>query len=150
MNCIGRTIASAALLAGAGCFGSSYSYLHDSNPEIEQSRQDYVDSNPDTHYKTDILAGRVRRGMTRLQVRVTWGDPELVTYKIPGGEIWSYSENEPSRGNSVYNLVFDGEQLHAVEVRHDDRSLNPDQPPQPGSDLPAIRTTTGKQPDPRF
>jgi hypothetical protein len=141
-------IASALLLAGSGCGG--YQYVRDVTPELEQSRQEYVQSNPENQYSDDILAGRVRKGMSRLQVRVTWGEPDEVTYKIPGGEIWSYSEIEPTRGTSVYNLLFDGEELNGVDVTRGGVSLtntDPDMVPSTEVPLTTVPSSTSGKPE---
>jgi hypothetical protein len=105
-----------AMLAGSGC--NSYRYMRDSTPQLEESRSAYVVNNPGNKYNDDITQGRVRPGMSRLQVRVTWGDPDQV---LPGGstgidQVWAYAEVEPSRGSSVYRLLFAGEYLQDVEV----------------------------------
>lgn len=102
-----------------GCLGcGSYRYMREVTPDVEASRRDYVETNPGSRYKDDILAGRVREGMSRLQVRSTWGDPDDVNPSTPGTEMWSYSEVDPSRGTSVYNLYFRGELLADVQVQH--------------------------------
>ena len=106
-------------VAVLGCFGcASYRYMREATPDIESSRREYVETNPGSRYKDDILAGRVREGMSRLQVRSTWGDPDEVAPGTPGTEVWSYNEVDPSRGTSVYNLHFQGELLADVMVQH--------------------------------
>ena len=114
----------ATLFAAAGC--NSYRYLRDSTPQLEQMRYEYVRGNPGGKYNNDILAGRVMPGMSRLQVRVTWGDPDQVRAgSTPGiDQIWSYAENEPSRGTSVYELHFSGEVLEGVEIQRAALVLN--------------------------
>ncbi|HYV65264.1 MAG TPA: hypothetical protein VE964_03415 [Myxococcales bacterium] len=114
----------ATLFAAAGC--NSYRYLRDSTPQLEQMRYEYVRGNPGGKYNNDILAGRVMPGMSRLQVRVTWGDPDQVRAgSTPGiDQIWSYAENEPSRGTSVYELHFTGEVLEGVEIQRAALVLN--------------------------
>jgi hypothetical protein len=92
--------------------------MRDATPELDMARQEYVRNNPGGRFNGDIAAGRVRKGMSRLQVRVTWGDPDHVTSSVPGSEVWAYEEVEPSRGTSVYNLHFDGELLTLVDVDH--------------------------------
>jgi outer membrane protein assembly factor BamE (lipoprotein component of BamABCDE complex) len=102
-----------------GCIGcSSYRYMRETTPDIEHSRKEYVDTNPGSRYTDDILAGRVREGMSRLQVRITWGDPDQVAPGTLGSEVWSYQELDPNRGTSVYNLQFQGELLANVRVDH--------------------------------
>jgi len=114
----------AVLFAAAGC--NSYRYLRDSTPQLEQMRYEYVRSNPGGKYNNDILAGRVMPGMSRLQVRITWGDPDQVRAgNAPGiDQIWAYAENEPSRGSSVYELHFTGEVLECVEIQRAALVLN--------------------------
>lgn len=114
----------ATLFAAAGC--NSYRYLRDSTPQLEQMRYEYVRSNPGGKYNNDILAGRLMPGMSRLQVRVTWGDPDQVRAgSTPGiDQIWAYAENEPSRGTSVYELHFSGEVLESVEIQRAALVLN--------------------------
>jgi hypothetical protein len=106
-------------IAVLGCLGcSSYGYMREMTPDVEHSRKEYVDTNPGSRYKDDILAGRVREGMSRLQVRITWGDPDQVAIGTPGTEVWSYQEMDPSRGTAIYNLQFKGELLAEVHVDH--------------------------------
>ena len=124
----------ATLFAAAGC--NSYRYLRDSTPQLEQIRYEYVRTNPGGKYNSDILAGRVVPGMSRLQVRVTWGDPDQVRAgNAPGiDQIWAYAENEPSRGTSVYELRFTGEVLEAVEIQRAALVLNTSPNEKPPSD----------------
>ena len=107
----------AGLLAAAlGC--GTYRYMRDATPEIQRSRQEYVLNNPGNRYNDDISLGRVRAGMSRLQVRVSWGDPDRVDLSTkPGsGETWSYDETDATNGTSVYLLRFDGEALSFVKI----------------------------------
>ena len=67
-------LAAAGLLAATGC--SSYRYMRDATAQLEDTRSAYVINNPGNKYNDDIVQGRVRPGMSRLQVRVTWGDPD--------------------------------------------------------------------------
>ena len=100
-----------------GC--SSYHYMRDITPELQTSRQEYVVNNPGNHFNDDIEVGRVRKGMSRLQVRSTWGEPDQLTHRTTNAETWSYQENEPGRGTSVFHLLFTGELLTQVDVvRH--------------------------------
>jgi outer membrane protein assembly factor BamE (lipoprotein component of BamABCDE complex) len=108
------TLTVGVLVALAGC--SSYRYMRDSTADIERSRLDYVENNPGNKFNDDIASGKVRKGMSRLQVRVTWGDPDLVAPQGPGTETWSYEESEPARGTSLYQLHFDGELLAAIDI----------------------------------
>lgn len=107
------------LVGTIGC--NSYQYLRDPTPQIEQMRYEYVRNNPGNKFNNDILVGRVKPGMSRLQVRVCWGEPDQVAAAERMGvdQVWSYAENEPSRGTSVYNLMFEGELLKTVEVSRD-------------------------------
>ena len=98
----------------SGCGG--YRAVRDTTPDVEQARRDYVSLNPESGYNEDILEGRVRKGMSRLQVRIAWGEPDQVNYGVPGSETWSYSETEKDRGASVYNLHFDSERLSEVDI----------------------------------
>lgn len=106
-----------ALLAVMGCSGS-YHYMRDTTPQLERMRFDYVRNNPGNKYNEDILVGRVKPGMSKLQVRITWGDPDhAFRGDRPGiDELWTYGEDEPSRGVSIYQLRFAGERLQGVEV----------------------------------
>jgi outer membrane protein assembly factor BamE (lipoprotein component of BamABCDE complex) len=47
--------------------------MRDITPELQTSRQEYVVNNPGNHFNDDIEVGRVRKGMSRLQVRSTLG-----------------------------------------------------------------------------
>jgi len=90
--------------------------MRDPTADLERSRIEYVENNPGNKYNDDIASGKVRKGMSRLQVRVTWGDPDQVAPQPPGTEFWAYEETEPARGNSVYQLRFDGEILADIDV----------------------------------
>jgi hypothetical protein len=59
--------------------------------------------------------------MSRLQVRVSWGEPDqVVAGDRPGvDQMWAYAEQEPSRGVSVFQLRFAGEILQNVESSRD-------------------------------
>ena len=132
----------ATLFAAAGC--NSYRYLRDSTPQLEQMRYEYVRSNPGGKYNNDILAGRLMPGMSRLQVRVTWGDPDQVRAgSTPGiDQIWAYAESEPSRGTSVYELHFSGEVLEGVEIQRAALVLNTSptatEKPAPADGAPSV------------
>lgn len=106
------------LLAATLLFSSctTYQYVRESSPDIEKSRRDYVHNNPGNRYNDDIEEGRIRDGMSRLQVRVTWGDPDRIVTNAANTETWAYDETETSRGVVVYNLRFDGELLTHVEI----------------------------------
>ena len=106
----------AAVLGTPGC--NSYQYVRDTTPQLEQMRYEYVRNNPGNRFNDAILAGRVQLGMSRLQVRVAWGDPDQVAAgdRLGVDQTWAYSEQEPSRGVSVYQLRFGGEILRAVDV----------------------------------
>jgi outer membrane protein assembly factor BamE (lipoprotein component of BamABCDE complex) len=111
---IRSTLTGCVLVALAGC--SSYRYMRDSSADIERSRLDYVENNPGNKFNDDIASGKVRKGMSRLQVRVTWGDPDQVAPQGPGTETWSYEETEPARGTSLYHLRFEGELLASIDI----------------------------------
>lgn len=98
-----------------GC--SSYRYMRDLTPELEVSRREYVLNNPGNRFNDDIRDGRVRSGMSRLQVRITWGDPDRIDAGLSPriGEVWSYEESETSR-STTYRLHFDGERLARMEM----------------------------------
>lgn len=112
----GFSVFAVALIACAGC--TSYRYMRDPTPEIEQSRVDYVTNNPNNDFNKDIRAGRVRKGMSRLQVRVTWGEPDLTENRGGGQETWTYVEPDASRGDAAYVLNFQGEILQRVDFQH--------------------------------
>lgn len=136
-------VAGAMLFAVLGC--SSYRYLREPSAELEQTRQDYVTNNPGNRFNDDIEAGRIRKGMSRLQVRVTWGDPDDVSPQVPGTELWSYQEDDPQRGTSIYSLRFDGELLRTVDIQHSNLTLSTEEKEtKPAAELP--RPTSGKKP----
>ena len=114
---IWRAPLTASALAGLlGC-GTYYS-MREATQELEHARQDYVLNNPGNRYNEDITVGRVRAGMSRLQVRVAWGDPDRVNMSTrPGsGEEWAYDETQESSGTAIYKLHFNGEVLSSVKV----------------------------------
>jgi outer membrane protein assembly factor BamE (lipoprotein component of BamABCDE complex) len=138
----------AATLLLSGC--ATYQYMRDSSPDIEKSRRDYVYNNPGNSYNDEIGDGRIRDGMSRLQVRVTWGDPDRIVTNGANTETWAYDETETSRGTAVYNLRFDGELLTHVEIERaalqlqtnapestknnpDDKDVRPPSSVKPGS-----------------
>ncbi len=109
------TVLIASSLTACGPFR----YMRDTTPELDQSRNDYVTNNPGNRFSDDILDGRVRRGMSRLQVRVTWGDPDRAEAgRVPQSTVWTYMEEEASRGAVQYNLHFEGELLTRLEAKH--------------------------------
>jgi outer membrane protein assembly factor BamE (lipoprotein component of BamABCDE complex) len=141
----GASILAVALVAGAGC--TTYRYMREVTPELEQSRREYVENNPKNDFNNNIAAGRVCKGMSRLQVRVTWGEPDDTVKHGAGQETWTYNEFDPSRGTANYNLRFSGEILQSVDFEHagapistDDRDrqrekerLQPKSPTTPGT-----------------
>jgi hypothetical protein len=146
-----KLVFGATLLCGC----QAYRYMRDVTPEVEASRREYVDTNPGNRYNDDITTGQVRTGMSRLQVHVTWGDPDRVSRGAAAGgraaELWSYEEADESRGQCVYVLRFTGEILQDVtvqrvnpELRGDDNAKNSD----PNGDK-AIRQTSGVKPGSR-
>ena len=141
------SILAVALVAGAGCTG--YRYMREVTPEIEQSRREYVENNPKNDFNKDIAAGRVCTGMSRLQVRVTWGEPDDTVKHGGGQESWTYHEFDPERGTASYNLRFTGEILQRVDFQHagaplstDDRERQRDKDAPPKSP-----TAPGSKPD---
>ena len=119
-------VAVAATLGTLGC--NSYQYVRDTTPQLEQMRYEYVRNNPGNRFNDAILAGRVQLGMSRLQVRVAWGDPDQVAAgdRLGVDQTWAYAEQEPSRGISVYQLRFGGEILRNVEVSRSPLDLGAD------------------------
>jgi len=116
----------AAVLGTLGC--NSYRYVRDTTPQLEQMRHEYVRNNPGNRFNDAILEGRVQPGMSRLQVRVAWGEPDQVAAgdRLGVDQTWAYAEQEPSRGSSVYQLRFGGEILRAVEVSRNALVLSAD------------------------
>jgi hypothetical protein len=128
-------------------------YMRDTTPELHVSRHEYVTNNPGNRFNDDILAGRVRPGMSRLQVRVTWGDPDKAALgRIPQSTIWTYEEEDTSRGVVQYLLHFEGELLARLETQHGAPELPTDtERKQTKSDDAGLKTRdSGKKPgDPR-
>lgn len=116
----------AVTLLLSGC--ATYQYMREASPDIEKTRRDYVYNNPGNRYNNDIEGGRIRDGMSRLQVRITWGDPDRIAINGANTETWSYDEIETSRGAVVYNLRFDGELLTHVEVDRSQSELRANSP----------------------
>jgi len=138
----GASILAVALVAGAGC--ATYRYMREASPEIEQSRREYVENNPKNDFNNHIAAGRVCKGMSRLQVRVTWGEPDDTVKHGGGQETWTYHEFDPARGTASYNLRFAGEILQRVDFQHagapistDDRERQSEKEPPPTKTTPA-------------
>jgi len=107
------------LIASSLTACGSFRYMRDTTPELDQSRKDYVLNNPGNRFNDEIITGQVRPGMSRLQVRVTWGDPDKAEAgRIPLSTVWTYQEEEPSRGVVLYHLHFEGELLARVDTQH--------------------------------
>ena len=115
-------VALTALMCGCAAFQS----MRDPTPGIDTSRTEYVRNNPGNRFNDDIGVGRIRKGMSRLQVRVTWGDPDQIVRGI-GNETWAYQETEPSRGYAVCRLRFEGELLSRVDLDHSGVPLSTDE-----------------------
>ncbi len=83
-------------------------YYGETTPQLEEMRHEYVRNNPGNRFNDDILAGRVHPGMSRLQVRVAWGEPDRVAKGDRAGidQVWTYEEDEPSRGESFFQMRF--------------------------------------------
>ena len=138
----------AAMLGATGC--NSYQYLRDSTQQLDQMRYEYVRNNPGNKFNNHIMSGRVQPGMSRLQVRVCWGEPDqVVAGDRPGvDQMWAYAEQEPSRGVSVYQLRFAGEILQNVEISRDALILGTakaDSRPPEENDLGSSGSTTTKR-----
>lgn len=106
-----------ALLVSAGC-GAGVVYYGDATPKMEATRHEYVRTNPDNRFNEDILEGRVQTGMSRLQVRVAWGEPDRVKIGDRAGidQVWTYEEDVPSRGESFYEMRFHKGVLHEIAM----------------------------------
>ena len=111
----GCVIVVASVLWITGC-GSSVIYYGDTTPKMETLRQEYVRNNPENRFNEDILAGRVQPGMSRLQVRVAWGEPDRMSKGDRAGidQVWTYAEDEPSRGESLFQMRFYQGVLHEI------------------------------------
>jgi hypothetical protein len=146
----GASILGVALFGWAGCSG--YQYMRDVTPEIEETRKEYVVNNPKNDFNDDIAVGRVCKGMSRLQVRVTWGEPDRIAPEGGGLESWWYQEFEPSRGAAIYRLHFRGEILEKVDFQHGGTPISTDDPDErtPGQEPPVPRQDTGKKPSGLF
>jgi hypothetical protein len=83
---------------------------------MEAVRHEYVRNNPGNRFNEDILEGRVHPGMSQLQVRVAWGEPDHVTKGSRAGidQVWTYEEDEPSRGESFFQMRFFQGVLHEI------------------------------------
>jgi hypothetical protein len=117
---LSRCAAVALACALCGC-GSAFQYFGDPDPGLEQGRYVYVKYHPGDEYNNEILAGRVRPGMNRDEVRASWGEPHDVAAATDTrvDEEWLYRDLEPSRGNQFYVLSFDKDLLAKVAViRH--------------------------------
>ena len=114
------------LLGLGGC--STYNYMHDSSPMLEENRANYVNEHPTGTFNDRILNGQVTKGMTRYEVLVAWGNPDFVRNRkmLPSGvvidEMWKYREDGVSSGSSTYILTFEGDLLDHIEV---DRGYSP-------------------------
>jgi len=111
----------AALLGLSGC--STYNYMRDATPNLEETRVTYVDSHPSGTFNDNILAGQVTCGMTREQVFVAWGQPDWVRSRkmTPDGvvidEMWKYREDASEPSPSTFELTFKGDLLDHIEVK---------------------------------
>lgn len=105
----------AAALAVAGC-NRGVVYYGDTTPKMEEVRHDYVRNNPGNRFNEDILEGRVHPGMSELQVRVAWGEPHHIAKGNEAGidQVWTYREDEPSRGESFFQMRFSQGVLYEI------------------------------------
>ncbi len=97
------------------CGCAALQAMRDPTPEIDTSRAEYVRNNPGNRFNNDIGAGRIRKGMSRLQVRVAWGDPDQIA-RGNGTETWAYQDTEPARVATVCRLRFEGELLTRIDL----------------------------------
>lgn len=110
----------ASLLGLSGC--STYNYLRDSSPALENTRHSYVDSHPTGTFNDKIAEGQITTGMTREEVLVSWGQPDWVRNRkmTPQGELidemWKYREDESASSPSTFILTFKGDLLDSIEV----------------------------------
>ncbi len=118
-----------ALVTGAalwitGCASNGVLYYGEPTQKMTEMRHDYVRNNPNNRFNDDILVGRVHPGMTRLQVRVAWGEPDRVHKGDRAGidQVWTYEEDEPSRGESFFQMRFYRGVLHEIAMT---RGSNP-------------------------
>jgi len=142
-----RSLVLVVALGGmVGC--TTFRYMRDPSPELEQSRQEYVVNNPGNRYNGDISEGRVRMGMSRLQVRTTWGDPDRSEAgRFAGSTVWSYDEEDPARGVVEYRLQFAGERLQNVEILRGANQLPADRVREATKrDDAGLKTQAGKKP----
>ena len=116
-----------ALVCGlSGC--STYNYMRDSSPTLENTRFSYVDTHPTGTFNEKIISGQVTTGMTRQEVLVSWGKPDWVRNRkmTPEGELidemWKYREDASSSTASTFILTFKGDLLDSIEV---DRGYSP-------------------------
>jgi len=117
-------VAFGAALWVAGCGSPGVLYYGESTSKMEEMRHDYVRNNPENRFNEDILVGRVQPGMSRLQVRVAWGEPDRVAKGDRAGidQVWTYEEDEPSRGESFFQMRFYRGVLHEIAMT---RGSNP-------------------------
>jgi hypothetical protein len=110
----------ALLLGPSGC--STYNYMRDATPRMEQTRESWVESHPTADYNEKVIGGQVTPGMTREEVLVSWGQPDWVRNRkmTPDGEVidemWKYREDASLPSPSTYILTFKGDLLDQIEV----------------------------------
>jgi len=61
---------------------------------LNNSRRQYISQHPGTEYKKEILNGYIKKGMTKAEVRASWGDPCTYCYgtrQTSEGDWWEYN-----------------------------------------------------------
>lgn len=137
----------AFLLGLSGC--STYNYMRDSSPTLENTRTSYVDTHPTGTFNEKIVSGQVTAGMTRKEVLVSWGPPDWVRNRkmTPEGEVidemWKYREDASAASPSTFILTFKGDLLDSIEVN---RGYSPfsTKPDEGAGDELLPREVTGK------
>jgi outer membrane murein-binding lipoprotein Lpp len=85
----------------------------------QQRRRDYVDEHPglSREVASAILKGVISEGMTREDVKASWGEADLVTTAITEGgiqETWSYNTPVGQFNSGKVILTFSGGKLVGV------------------------------------
>ena len=111
-----RMIAALLAVAMLGCSGVSK--VEQANLTKLESREHYIDLNPNSLFCESIRNGEIVRGMNIYEVIASWGLPNvyLVSKKDPSENWIYYVEDSDTRSILIYTLTFREEFLETWDI----------------------------------